>query len=269
MSRVWYHDAATGTDLTRGPGRMDRLLELTYRAERTHFWFRGFRRFVGPWLSQAAAGRTNLRLLDCGCGTGANLALLRRHGRAFGFDLTARGLAFAAEQGETTVARASIAAIPFPDAAFDVVTSFDVLYGLPDEIARASAREMARVLRPGGTLLVTTAAFEHLRGGHGTFTNEVRRHTVASLSALLEEAGLEMARVSYTHATLYPIIATVRSWERWRGGGTAASSEGDLVVPATPVNAVLSAALAVESAVLRQVDLPFGSTVMGLARKPR
>ena len=115
----------------------------------------------------AAAGRTNLRLLDCGCGTGANLALLRRHGRAFGFDLTARGLAFAAAQGETTVARASIAAIPFPDAAFDVVTSFDVFYGLPDEIARASAREMARVLRPGGMLLVTTAAFEHLRGGHG------------------------------------------------------------------------------------------------------
>ena len=54
--------------------------------------------------------------------------------------------------------------------------------------------------------------------------------------------------MSYTHATLYPIIAMVRGWERWRGGGTAASSEGDLEVPATPVNAVLSAALAVESA---------------------
>ena len=78
---------------------MDRLLELTYRAERTHFWFRGFRRFVTPWLSQAAGGRTDLRLLDCGCGTGANLALLARHGVAFGFDLTARGLEFARAHG--------------------------------------------------------------------------------------------------------------------------------------------------------------------------
>ena len=93
---------------------------------------------------------------------------------------------------------------------------------------------MARVLKPGGMLLVTSAAFEHLRGGHGTFTNEVRRYTAASLSALLTGAGMEMARVSYTHATLFPIIAMVRGWERWRGGGTAAASEGDLEVPARP-----------------------------------
>ena len=251
----------------RGPGRMDRLLELTYRAERTHFWFRGFRRFVTPWLAQAAAGRTDLRLLDCGCGTGANLELLAHHGRAFGFDLTARGLEFARSHGVDRVVRASIGAIPFPDASFDVVTSFDVLYGLPDEVEHAAAREMARVLRPGGALLVTVAAFESLRGGHGTFSNEVRRYTTDSLSRLIGGAGFELVRVSYTHATLFPILAVVRGWQRWRGGGVAAPSEGDMAVPAVPVNAGLSAALAVESALLRRVDLPFGSTVMALARK--
>jgi SAM-dependent methyltransferase len=246
---------------------MDRLLELTYRAERTHFWFRGFRRFVTPWLSDAAGGRRDLRLLDCGCGTGANLELLARHGQAFGFDLTARGLDFAKSSGAERVVRASIGAIPFPDASFDVVTSFDVLYGLPDEVERAAAGEMARVLRPGGALLVTVAAFESLRGGHGTFSNEVRRYTVPSLSALLASAGLEVERVSYTHATLFPILAVVRGWQRWRGGGVAAASEGDMAVPPAPVNAVLSAALAIEAAVLPHANLPFGSTVLGLARK--
>ena len=177
---------------------MDRLLELTYRAERTHFWFRGFRRFVTPWLSDAAGGRRDLRLLDCGCGTGANLALLARHGRAFGFDLTARGLDFAKSNGVERVARASIGAIPFPDASFDIVTSFDVLYGLPDEVERAAGREMARVLKPGGTVLVTSAAFDMLRGGHGTFSNEVRRYTTSSLSAFFTRAGLEVSRVSRT-----------------------------------------------------------------------
>jgi SAM-dependent methyltransferase len=254
---------------SRGPGRMDRLLELTYRAERTHFWFRGFRRFVTSWLATAAAGRTDLRLLDCGCGTGANLELLARHGRAFGFDLTARGLDFAKSNGVDRVVRASIGAIPFPDASFDVVTSFDVLYGLPDAIEQAAAREMARVLRPGGALLVTVAAFESLRGGHGAFSNEVRRYTAGSLSALLTGAGFELVRVSYTHATLFPILAVVRGWQRWRGGGVAAPSEGDLAVPSAPVNAGLSAALAVESAALHLMNLPFGSTVMALARKPR
>ncbi len=248
---------------------MDRLLELTYRAERTHFWFRGFRRFVAPWLADAAAGRTDLRLLDCGCGTGANLAMLARHGRAFGFDLTARGLDFAKSNGVERVARASIGAIPFPDASFDIVTSFDVLYGLPDEVEQAAGREMARVLKPGGKVLVTSAAFHMLRGGHGTFSNEVRRYTTSSLSAFFTRAGLEVVRVSYTHATLFPLLAAVRGWERWRGGGEAAASEADLEVPAAPVNAALSAALAIEAVVLPHANLPFGSTVMGLARKRR
>jgi SAM-dependent methyltransferase len=248
---------------------MDRLLELTYRAERTHFWFRGFRRFAGAWLADAAGGRRDLRLLDCGCGTGANLSMLGRHGEAFGFDLTARGLHFAKTNGVRRVARASIGAIPFPDASFDVVTSFDVLYGLPDEVERAAAREMARVVRPGGHVLITTAAFECLRGGHGTFTNEVRRYTTASLSSLLRGAGLDVVRVSYTHMTLFPILAVVRGWQRWRGGGQAAPSEGDLDVPGPVVNGVLSAALALESGVLRRVNLPFGSTAMALARRPR
>lgn len=248
---------------------MDRLLELTYLAERTHFWFRGFRRFITPLLAQAAGQRTGLRLLDCGCGTGANLALLERHGRAFGFDLTARGLEFARAQGVQRVARASIGEIPFADAQFDVVTSFDVLYGLPDPVEQAAAREIARVLKPGGGALITVAAFESLRGGHGTLSNELRRYTKASLSALLEGAGLVVERVTYTHATLFPLIYTVRAWQRFRGGGTAAPSEAEISVPSAPVNAALSAVLAVESWILRVTDLPFGSSVVCVARKPK
>ncbi|MCC6990889.1 MAG: class I SAM-dependent methyltransferase, partial [Acidobacteria bacterium] len=176
---------------------MDRLLELTYAAERSHFWFRGFRRFVSPWLAAGARGRRDLRLLDCGCGTGANLELLARHGQAFGFDLTFRGLEFARKHGKTRIARASIGAIPFPDAAFDVVTSFDVLYGLPDEVETAAARELARVVKPGGAVLITVAAFASLRGGHGALGQEVRRYTIASLTTLLEGAGLQVERASY------------------------------------------------------------------------
>jgi SAM-dependent methyltransferase len=248
---------------------MDRLLELTYRAERTHFWFRGFRRFVTPWLAAAAGERSNLRLLDCGCGTGANLALLERHGRAFGFDLTARGLEFAQAQGVTRVARASIGEMPFPDATFDVVTSFDVLYGLPDAVEAAAVREVIRVLKPGGAALLTSAALESLRGGHGTFTNEVRRYTTASLARLLGGAGLEIERVSYTHASLFPILYLSRGWQRWRGGGEAVASEADMLVPPAPINAFLSTALTVESWALQRVNMPVGSSVICLARKPR
>lgn len=246
---------------------LDRLLELTYRAERTHFWFRGFRRFVGPWLATAAGGRRGLRLLDCGCGTGANLDLLGRHGRAFGFDITAIGPRFARAHGRTRVARASIGEIPCASDSFDIVTSFDVLYGLPDELEQAAAREMARVVRPGGHVLVTTAALESLRGGHGSLAKELRRYTTASLTALLEGAGLEVVRVSYTFATLFPLVYTVRALQRWQGGGQAPPSDTEISVPAAPINATLSALLAVEAWLLRMMNMPIGSSVICLARK--
>lgn len=248
---------------------LDRLLELTYRAERSHFWFRGFRRFVAPWLAAAAAGRRDLTLLDCGCGTGNNLALLGRHGRAFGFDITAIGPRFARAHGLTRVARGSIGAIPCPNASFDIVTSFDVLYGLPDELEQAAAREMARVTKPGGYVLITAAALESLRGGHGTLAKELRRYTTASLAALLEGAGLEIVRISYTFATLFPLVYTVRALQRWQGGGQAAASDTEISVPMAPVNAVLSALLVVESWLLRVMNMPVGSSIICLARKRR
>src|SRR5688572_8141196 len=105
---------------------MDSQLALTSRVEAEHFWFRGFRAFVEPFVQQATTGRRQPRLLDCGCGTGHNLALLGRYGRAIGFDLTATGLDLA-RQRRAPLARASISHIPFREAAFDLVTSFDVL----------------------------------------------------------------------------------------------------------------------------------------------
>ena len=107
--------------------RVEHLLRATARAEVRHFWFRGFRAFVTPLLQYAAAGRPDSRLLDCGCGTGANVELLDTFGRAYGFDLTEIGLRIGREAGRRRLARASVTAAPFPTACFDIVTSFDVL----------------------------------------------------------------------------------------------------------------------------------------------
>ncbi|MDP2388908.1 MAG: class I SAM-dependent methyltransferase, partial [Acidobacteriota bacterium] len=155
---------------------MDRLLELTYRAEQSHFWFRGFRQYMQPALARATAGVASPRILDCGCGTGSNLEMLRPYGRAVGFDLTGIGPAFAREHGHR-VAQASIAQIPFATGAFDLVTAFDVFQCLPDPVERDAIAEMSRVLRPGGWLLLHVAALEILHGRHSVLSEEVRRYT--------------------------------------------------------------------------------------------
>jgi SAM-dependent methyltransferase len=251
---------------------MDRLLELTYRAEQRHFWFRGFRWFVRPLVARALAehdGSQRPRILDCGCGTGTNLGLLASFGEVFGFDLTWRGLQFAHQQGRTGIARASIAAIPFTDQTFDLVTSFDVFQCLPDEVERAAIRDIARVLKPGGRVVMNLAALEVLRGQHSVFAEEVRRYTPGGVRRLMASAGLTVQRLTFVHASLFPIMFPVRVLQRMIGeNGQPDSGEWEIKVPPEPVNAVLSAIVGIESLALRAVNMPFGSSLLCLARKP-
>lgn len=245
---------------------MDRLLEATARAERDHFWFRGFRRFVSPLLECAAAGRRDLRSLDCGCGTGHNLALLRRYGRAAGIDITFSGLHYAATRGERNVAQASAATLPFADETFDLVTSFDVIYSLPDELEHAAVAEMYRVLRPGGHLVLNAAALQALRGNHSVLSSEVRRYSREGLTALLERGGFRITWISYTNATILPLLLAVRLAQRISGHE---ESPAEISVPAAPINYALSGLLAIEGAALRWMRMPAGSSLLCLAEKPR
>jgi len=244
------------------------LLEATARAERQHFWFRGFRYFVTPLLRQAVAGVATPRLLDCGCGTGNNLDLLSAFGTAYGFDLTPTGLRLGHESGRTRLARATMAAIPFPTNAFDVATSFDVLYALDDAAEHAAIREMFRVIRPGGYALINVAAMAALRGDHSVLSHEVRRYSRSSLSRLVELAGFSIVRITYTNAVLFPPMAISRQWQRWRGLAAEEQAVQEISVPFAPVNLALTAALRLESLWVRKFSNPFGSSLLCLARKP-
>jgi SAM-dependent methyltransferase len=244
---------------------MDRLLEATARAERDHFWFRGFRRFVEPLIARAIAGRSHASILDCGCGTGHNLAMLRRHGRAVGIDITWSGLAYARSRGEHYVVRASATHLPFPASHFDLVTSFDVLYAFDDAMERDALNEMYRVLRPGGQIIINVAALKILKGNHSVLGGEVRRYERRELQEHLERAGFTILRATYTNFTLLPIVAGVRFAQRLIGHH---ESTTELSVPAAPLNSALSGVLAVEAAALRVMNMPLGSSLLVLASKP-
>ena len=247
---------------------MDRLLELTYLAEQSHFWFRGFRSFMRPEVVRAVEGRSAPTILDCGCGTGSNIAWLREYGDAYGFDLTWNGLQLGRKMGRRRIARASIAAIPFANESFDLATSFDVFQCLPDGVELAAIREMARVLRPGGHLILNVAALNVLRGNHAVLSEEVRRYTPSRLRQIVEAGGFVLERLTFVHAALFPVMLPVRMMQRWRSGPSLPPGEFDIRVPAAPLNALLTGVLRLESLALRVVDMPIGSSLMCHARKP-
>jgi len=244
------------------------MLEETQRVEEHHFWFRGFRRFVRPFLLDATAGVTRARLLDCGCGTGTNLTFLQQFGVPFGVDLTWRGLEFAHQKGLPRLAQATVAALPFANASFDAAVSFDVLYCLEDDTEERAIAEMHRVLRPGGALVVNAAALDMLKGDHSVLVSEVRRYTLGSLTAKLQRAGFRVERATYTNAALFPVTAGIRALQRLRGVKAEGGARGDFYLPPAPINGLFSAALALEAhAIAAGVNMPIGSSVLCLARK--
>jgi len=247
---------------------VDDLLRATGRAEARHFWFRGFRWFVTPLLRQALSGATRVRILDCGCGTGANLTFLEKFGSAYGFDISPVGLGIGRSLGRRNMARARVTAVPFVSEAFDVVTSFDVLYALSPRDERAALAEMFRLTRPGGCVVINVAAMESLRGDHSVLSHELRRYSRRSLEALVRESGFAVERLTYTNCTLLMPLLVVRTLQRWRGLAPEAEADREIRVPSPPVNAVLSTALYLESVWLRWFSSPAGSSLLCLARKP-
>ena len=249
---------------------MNRLLQLTHLAEQTHFWFRGFRWFVQPEVRKALAGRASPTIVDCGCGTGANVAWLQDHGAAFGFDLTWNGLTLGHALGRHRLVRASINAIPFASGVADLATSFDVFQCLPDPIEEQAIREMWRVLKPGGQIVLNVAALDVLRGAHSALSEEVRRYTPARLRRLVEGAGFRIERLTFVNAALVPVMLPVRIAQRWRSGREHVSpGEFDIRVPPAPVNALLTGLVWAESAAARAVDMPIGSSILCRATKSR
>jgi SAM-dependent methyltransferase len=242
------------------------MLAATEAAEDRHFWFKGLRRNARALLEAAMGPQSVGRIVDCGSGTGRNLDWLGDYGLAVGVEQSPAGLT-AGRAYRRRLVRATVTQLPLADASMDIATSFDVLYCLDDRSERLAVREMWRVLKPGGMAIINVAALDILRGSHSTLTMEVRRYTPKRLKAVLVEAGFVVERMTFANMATFPMALAVRLFERITGRADTAS-DADLQVPARPVNAVLNAALALENRILRVVNLPIGSSLLCVARKP-
>lgn len=234
-------------------------------AEDGHWWYRALRR----WLRNALRAHVprGCRVLDSGCGTGANLRLLDRLGYvATGHDVFPAALEMCRNRGVSgRLCVASAAALPFPDGSFDAILSMDVLYLLPLDAERTALEEFRRVLRPGGTLLLNLPAYDWLRGRHDQAIAAKRRYTRATLRQKLIAAGFQAERMEYRLAAFLPAVALVRRLLR-PATNTAEPARSDLALPMGPVNGFLSALSQMEECLGAALPRPFGTSVCAVAR---
>ena len=240
---------------------------IMYEVEGTHWWFVGRRRILESFvrrICQDLKRELNVlrpRILDVGCGTGANLELLGQFGEAHGVDVSEDALAFCRARGLENVKHGEAERLPYEDNSFDLVTGLDVVEHLDDDAAGLS--EMRRVLKPGGRALLFVPAFMFLWGVQDDVSHHRRRYTIPTLRRAVNAAGLEVERTTYANITFFAPILLGRALMKVTGLRPA--SENNINVSA--LNGVFGRILGAESAFLSRLNFPFGVSALCVARK--
>jgi SAM-dependent methyltransferase len=241
-----------------------RYYEEYARVQSVHWWFAGRRRILGSLLEYGlpVAGGER-RVLDVGCGTGANLDELGRFGRVEGVEAEPAAVEYCRSRGGWNVTQASGDELPFEAASFDLVTLLDVIEHVPDDATILA--EARRVLRPGGSVLITVPAYTWMWGAQDEISHHYRRYTAGRLRSSLNAAGLLPERTTYFNTLLFPPIAAIRLLRRVRPQRGELSSDFELTEPG-PLNSLLARLFGLEASILRRANLPFGVSVAALAR---
>ncbi len=239
---------------------MDPAYVATHLEEdRLHWWFRGRLAVITAALERALPSHP-VRLLELGCGTGNVLGALGRFGEAVGMethpDLAAAARAAGLDVREGRLPEDLVVAPGWAD----VVLLLDVLEHLDDEVAALETTR--RALAEGGLLLATVPAYQWLWSGHDVALGHRRRYTASRLRAVVERAGFRVLRVTYFNTLLFAALALTRAWKRTRGDVTH-----DLRRPAPTLNRWLERLFALERHVVPRCALPFGASLLLLARR--
>lgn len=240
-----------------------------YEFETSYWWYRSLHGILLDTLKTLGLGE-GAHVLDAGCGTGQNLSNIGTEitSNAYGFDLSIHAAPFWARRGIDNGCIASINEIPYASEAFDAVMSVDVLEC--DAVSEHSAvGELLRVLKPSGHLVLVVPAYDWLLSEeHHRAVRATRRYSRKRVARLLHASPVTIMRMTHLFAAVLPAVALYRFSQpffRRNHGSCAPQSELKPLNPA--VNNSLIQLMNIERRILGGFDLPFGSSIMVVARK--
>lgn len=255
--------------------------ERMHALESHYWWFVGRRALIAQLLSLTLPNlksSSSLRLVDIGCGTGANLPMLcetvGESGTVFGFDFSPLALEFARSRlhdSRIHLSQGDALRLPIRDSSTDLVTMLDVLEHLSDD--QAALTEVRRILRPGGALVLSVPAYQHLWSAHDEALHHFRRYEKLGLEATLKQAGFKIAKLSFAMSMMPPVAWL---WRKMvlplvpkRPHDAKRHSEG-AVLPTVPEwgNQLLVRYLQYEGQIIARRPIKFGTSLVAIAYKP-
>ncbi|MBD2148742.1 class I SAM-dependent methyltransferase [Pseudanabaena sp. FACHB-1277] len=238
-----------------------KLYQEMYELESQHWWFRARREILTSLIWQYLPQG---KILDVGCGTGFILEAFKTESaskyEAWGIDIEAIAVQVCHDKGLTQVTQGVLEKNSLPEHDFDLVMFLDMIEHLDHDL---SALLMAKhYLKPQGQILITVPAYQFLWSAHDEIHHHKRRYTKKSLTELLNQAGYEIVFVSYLNTFLFPLIVITRLV----GNLNQRHHSSDAKLPSTLINNLLYQVFKLEKNLLSQISLPFGVSIVCLAK---
>jgi SAM-dependent methyltransferase len=227
--------------------------------DQRHWWYRARREVIAALIRRRIFPEPGGRILEVGCGTGHNLSMLGEFGSvdALEIDETARSLA------ETRLGKAILSA-PLPELSgipqrhYDLVAAFDVVEHIADD--KGAIASMAKLLKPGGKLVLTVPAHQWMWSAHDVVNHHQRRYSKTGLKRLIDGSPLKLEAIGYFNSLLFPVAIADRFASRLRG-----KEDANLSLPPEPLNQALERVFAAERALIGRVPLPPGLSLFAVA----
>jgi SAM-dependent methyltransferase len=230
--------------------------------EDRHWWFRARRDILTDQIGRLGLPKA-ASVLEVGCGTGGNLAMLSGFGAVTGLEPDDRARGFAAEKSGLPIESGLLPdGLPFQPEQFDLVAALDVIEHVDDDAG--SVKALGKLLKPGGFMVTTVPAYQWMWSRHDELHHHKRRYDLADYRRLFDDAGLTVRKASYFNTALFAPIALVRLVKLVLGLKGADEDS----MPSAAVNGLFRGLFAGERLWLRGAGFPFGVSILLIAERP-
>ena len=229
--------------------------------EDEHWWFVGRRKIIESVLDTFYKKSTANKILEIGCGTGGNLALLSKYGKLTAVELNDEAIDIATKRNICPIHKGSLPDNLQLGDKFNLICMLDVLEHIEDD--SGAINYLASQLISNGILLITVPAYMFLWSAHDEIHHHHRRYTRKELENIIVKSGLKIKYSTYFNTLLFPLIYSVRLIGKL-ANKTQAS---DVNMPSPIANLILQSIFQFEKLIMRLITLPFGVSILVIAEK--
>ena len=230
-----------------------------------HWWYEGRRQILRTVIGQLALSE-NAKILEAGCGPGANLNMLKEFGNVQAFEPDEFAAQHAYKISGIEVQQGGLPdPFPFEGQGFDMIGAFDVIEHIEDDLG--ALQKLSDHLMPGGSAVFTVPAHQWMWSAHDEVNDHKRRYSKKGFKSVLQQAGFYVEDISYYNMWLFPPAILVRFLKKTLKSSSAGQKESDVKMPHRFVNGILRSVFASEKYILPFMPLPMGLSIIAVCRK--